>query len=1843
MSPDLTLTHSRVHCANLPPSSFPSAAPISFATPRDFNKPLTASFHFKPLRLIAFLAFCGMGAAHAATFACNPTAGTKSVSSGSTWVGGVAPNLAGGDTMTCATATVTVVIDTDMTIGTSPAAGIKVITFTGGATLALGHNVTLTALGGIQASILQVAAGSHIRFDSSAAANPTSTPYTLTANTFIDDALFPPLNTVGNIWTIDYNTLGTPFRWAVATPGSGVTGLHNFNWTGCGSSDNSAQCLLYAGGGSGIVSIGPGVFDTTCGIKWIASGYSSNDGINLTGVTFKNTYSACAPVYYDSANNPNAGVPRSMNGMVFDGPPRIQMPAGTVSGVLYGGISGGVAPASQPGTMTHSFYRNSGSPNPGNELGNMNWDHSTIIQDGLTTYSNGKVHSPIPFRAGTVTSCTSSTATDSTASFPSTMIDNGTVLSSGYVWVLTTGADAGIVSNIKTATPSTVTLFENLRTPCSPGDHYVVYQAQANPHFMTINPNIGTWTGSHLIGWFYGGDFNGDFIHGAGANNRTYNISYVTVLPNVAKNNSGTATTLGGSATSTPRYNIDHFTYFVGSQSASACEGCGTSPSGFSGSIKSWLNNIAYSDPTVVYPGVKATQATLGPYKLQTSQGLPSIYVADIVATNCDFGFGAESCANFNFGYGTVPGSATAAPNGYSFVLHGGNKGYNINSSVPMGTHDVDGIDPGFADRYADPLKWGQSLGIDVGQIDPFQILADVLNCMMSVNDPGGYSPATCSPDSFYNYVGKAMAPHNVAYHNSGSDGGDVGAWPYAPPPVTPVSISVVPGSFNLMVGGTQALVCITKLSDNTTRACINPIFSSSNNASATVYGPLVTATAMPGSGLILVAAEGFGQAAAFTVVPPPTPVSIALIPTVVNLWTGATQSMTCVTTLSDSTSRICISPIFSSTNTASATVSGSLVTATATPGDGMITVAAEGLTQVAAFTVTAPPAPTSIALVPGFIDLLTGATQTISCVTTLSDNSTRACLGPQLASTDPSYATVAGLVVSATSAPGTGNITVTAESFTASVGFRVTVPVPTPVSISLSPNPVNLLTGATQTIICTTTMSDNTTRACINPVLASSDATLATVAGLVVTATNAAGTGTLTATAESLASPADAFTVRMYPNTSVACSAMSTGLNGALNGFIPSPNDAWHQDITTSAIDPNSATIVNAGTDLGGAYLTPGFSSIANSNNGIPYTVVDSQNMAATAVPITLYPDQSDVAAIPLPATLPVEGSPGECPTDTNGRHAIVVDRNQCVAYELFQAAHCTSGWMASASSIWDLTTTEARPWTDTSADSAGLSVFEGLLRYDEIIAGVVDHAIRFTARATRSDGSIGYFTPPATHAAGNDPGSDNIMGMRIRLQPDFDISGFSPTNQIILKAMKQYGMILADNGPTLAFQGTPDARWNDADLAALTAVPATAFDVIQMGTVYESTTVPTGAPPTINSFTPSASTILAGASVTLTPTLTDASYSYVDQTGFDRGPITVTPTVTTTYALTSRNAFGSATASTTVTVQQPTIPPTLHVNSVPNQTFGVAPFSISATSNSPGAISYSIGSGPAAIVGNVVTLTGTGTVVVNVAQAASGNFGTATGSTTFTVSPGNPALAFATITTPSFGTPLPLSVTTYSSGSILYSLLSGPATLSGNVLTFSGLGKVVLRANQAATSNYTAAVANTTLTVTAGVPTLTIAPIADQTFGSPPITLSATSTSPAPIVYAVTAGYASLTGNTLTLLQKGPITVRAKQAAAGNYATAAVTTSFNVLPEPPNLTIATIPNKVFGTSVPFSVSSTSMSAVAVVYSVVSGPAKVSGHTVTLTGVGHVILQASQLASGNYAAATATTSFTVN
>ena len=220
-------------------------------------------------------------------------------------------------------------------------------------------------------------------------------------------------------------------------------------------------------------------------------------------------------------------------------------------------------------------------------------------------------------------------------------------------------------------------------------------------------------------------------------------------------------------------------------------------------------------------------------------------------------------------------------------------------------------------------------------------------------------------------------------------------------------------------------------------------------------------------------------------------------------------------------------------------------------------------------------------------------------------------------------------------------------------------------------------------------------------------------------------------------------------------------------------------------------------------------------------------------------------------------------------------------------------------------------------------------------------------------------------------------------------------------------------------------------------------------------------------------------------------------------------------------------------------------------------------------------------------------------------------------------------------------MSATSASSGIVTYSVVSGPATISGSTVTLTGVGSVTLQATQAAAGNYTAATATTTFTVAAKAATLTFAAIPAQTFGAAPFTVSATSASSGAVTYSVVSGPATISGSTVTLTGVGSVTLQANQAAAGNYTAASVQTSFTVSPGNPSLAFVSIAGKTSGDA-PFTVSATSQSSGSITYSVVSGPATISGNTVTVTGVGTVVLHASQAAAGNYAAATATTAFSV-
>ena len=390
------------------------------------------------------------------------------------------------------------------------------------------------------------------------------------------------------------------------------------------------------------------------------------------------------------------------------------------------------------------------------------------------------------------------------------------------------------------------------------------------------------------------------------------------------------------------------------------------------------------------------------------------------------------------------------------------------------------------------------------------------------------------------------------------------------------------------------------------------------------------------------------------------------------------------------------------------------------------------------------------------------------------------------------------------------------------------------------------------------------------------------------------------------------------------ACIGMSTGDNASLNGFVPFPSGfAWNTDISSAPLDANNAAITSA-SGFAGLHLHHDFSSVAGGNYGIPYVVVDSGSTPLVPINVIDYADESDVARAPFPITTPIEGAPADCDgwpdTYIGDSHVLVLDRRACMLYETFSTHRCNGAWNAFSETIWDMQSGEQRPWGWTSADAAGLAIFPGLVRYDEVAAGAINHAIRFTMQQTKNNNNGGYFVSPASHASGNIWGSLNIMGMRIRLKAGFDISGYSAANKVILTAMKKYGMILADNGSYFYFQGVPDPRWDDDDLHRLDSIQSSNFEVVQMTPAFpgwDSSTAPTGNPPTIDSFTASATNVSAGTQVTLTWDTTNDSYNFIDKLGgVHGGSVTVTPAATTTYTLNATNQYGRSTKQVTVVV---------------------------------------------------------------------------------------------------------------------------------------------------------------------------------------------------------------------------------------------------------------------------------------------------------------------------------------
>jgi hypothetical protein len=265
--------------------------------------------------------------------------------------------------------------------------------------------------------------------------------------------------------------------------------------------------------------------------------------------------------------------------------------------------------------------------------------------------------------------------------------------------------------------------------------------------------------------------------------------------------------------------------------------------------------------------------------------------------------------------------------------------------------------------------------------------------------------------------------------------------------------------------------------------------------------------------------------------------------------------------------------------------------------------------------------------------------------------------------------------------------------------------------------------------------------------------------------------------------------------------------------------SNAINQEIAHAPVDPRSAQYVDA---IGAAlHLHADFG--ANRAYGIPYAVVGPRQ-PKVPIAFTAYGSESDRGPYPIPPNAPVEGAGEE-----GDRHVLVLQEGTCKLYELYDAHRSGAGWRAASGAVFDLRSNALRPEGWTSADAAGLPIFPLLARYEDVRAGRIDHALRVTVPRTQA----GYVHPATHYASSSTDPELPPMGLRLRLGARFDLAPFHGQALVILRALKRYGLIVADNGSSWYITGAPNAGWNEADLDQLKRVPGSAFEAVRSGPI--------------------------------------------------------------------------------------------------------------------------------------------------------------------------------------------------------------------------------------------------------------------------------------------------------------------------------------------------------------------------------------------------------------------------
>jgi len=264
---------------------------------------------------------------------------------------------------------------------------------------------------------------------------------------------------------------------------------------------------------------------------------------------------------------------------------------------------------------------------------------------------------------------------------------------------------------------------------------------------------------------------------------------------------------------------------------------------------------------------------------------------------------------------------------------------------------------------------------------------------------------------------------------------------------------------------------------------------------------------------------------------------------------------------------------------------------------------------------------------------------------------------------------------------------------------------------------------------------------------------------------------------------------------------------------------NAWNRDISRAPVHPLSSRYIRS---IGRTTtLHADFGSGRYGDYGIPFRVV-GRKQQKIPVKFTAYGSESDRGPYPIPLGSRIEGG--------SDNHVIALQRGTCRLYELYRARRGDGRWLADSGARFDLRSNRLRPAGWTSADAAGLPILPGLARADETGSGRITHALRVTV----SESQRGYIHPARHFASSSSDRSLPPMGLRLRLKAGYDLSGFSGQSRTILRALKKYGLIVADNGSDWFISGTPDRRWNDDVLDQLKSVPGRAFEAVSTGRIH-------------------------------------------------------------------------------------------------------------------------------------------------------------------------------------------------------------------------------------------------------------------------------------------------------------------------------------------------------------------------------------------------------------------------